>query len=115
MEHVRNTVCSKDLTKMFDTTDEGFLLSECIKDIDCLHFYLSLSKRNESSAFGLELLAMFINELFHCKTLNFRTTHGINFLQAEKKRDYLSLAFLRKVVAQCNVPEYLTLDQWMVY
>ena len=108
MEHVWNTVCSKDLTQMFDNTDEGFLLTKCIKDIDCLHFYLSLSKLNVSAAFGLELLAMFIKRLFHCKTLHFINTHEINIFQTVNQKDYLNLTFLRKVLGQCNVPEYLS-------
>ena len=107
-KRIWNTVCSKDLTEMFDNTDEGFLLSKCIKDSDCLHFYLSLSKRNESAAFGLELIVMFIRRLFHCKTLDFRNTHRINIFQAIDHKDDLCLTLLRKVLAQCGTPENLT-------
>ena len=105
-ERIWNTVCSKE---MFENTDEGFLLTKCTEYIDCLHFYLSLSKRNESAAFGLELLAMFIERLFHCKTLDFRDTHRINIFQAIiiEQKDDLCLAFLRKMLAQCVVQEYL--------
>ena len=107
-KRIWNTVCSKDLTEMFDKTDEGYLLSQCIEDIDCLHFYLSLSKHNESTAFGVELIAMFIERLWHCKTLDFINTHKINIFQAVFQKDDLSLAFLRKVLAECWTPEYLS-------
>ena len=105
MKRIWNTV--KDLTEMFDNTDEGFLLSKCTEDIDCLHFYLSLGKRNASAAFGLKLLAIYIELLFNCKTLDFRAFHQICIFWAVYRKDYLCMAFLRRVLAQCDVPEYL--------